>query len=151
MSIQTPLDEYILGSKYISQNVYGSMTTTTGGKNKEQAPTSSNKDDSALTSNKTANSSVLVVEQHSKPPAPNFVIEESDESDYVVEINDEFSSKIEEENLAVQHSSRTLVSMPLLALVLTFMKAHKATLVKDHFPYEYLAAFDKLDEHQLPP
>uniref|UniRef100_A0A915KDG5 Uncharacterized protein n=1 Tax=Romanomermis culicivorax TaxID=13658 RepID=A0A915KDG5_ROMCU len=96
MVSQASSNEYILGAELTSQDVYGQETTTTGGELAEPQIMLTQRKPKATKDTEEAEKLAKVIVEETPPPPiaasvpqPTARVEESEDSDYVVEIEDE--------------------------------------------------------------
>uniref|UniRef100_A0A915K8X8 Uncharacterized protein n=1 Tax=Romanomermis culicivorax TaxID=13658 RepID=A0A915K8X8_ROMCU len=95
---QPSSDKYILGTKLTSQDVYGPISITTGSETIQKTSTlMPPKSEATQETNKTEKPTVVIVEETPPPLQTTMVVQESEKSDYIVEIEDEISSILDEQ------------------------------------------------------
>uniref|UniRef100_A0A915IC57 Uncharacterized protein n=1 Tax=Romanomermis culicivorax TaxID=13658 RepID=A0A915IC57_ROMCU len=106
-------NEYILGTELTSQDVYGQETTTPGGEmNEPGIQLTQPKAETAKESDDTEKLTKVIVEETPWPmvaaslPHSTARVEESDESDYVVEVEDKISTISDEDEATEKRPGR---------------------------------------------
>uniref|UniRef100_A0A915ID41 Uncharacterized protein n=1 Tax=Romanomermis culicivorax TaxID=13658 RepID=A0A915ID41_ROMCU len=104
---QPSSEEYILGTKLTSHDVYGPVTTTTGGETtQKQITLMQPKPKNSRKMEEAEKPTVVIVEETLPPQQTTMMVEECKESDYVVEKEDKISSISDEEDVTESRMPR---------------------------------------------